>query len=128
MSFHPLSSEEATHPRKRKAPLDDNGEPITIEKKRAPVPRSPSKKQKTAPNAPPKLHKNSAHGKPSAKPAASSSMSTEHHLKKTTRAKSAEVEEIEDQEAFTHSATPKNPRNVVELSDGSDDEVDGEDA
>ena len=54
-------------------------------------------------------------------------MSTKHHLKKTTWAKSAEVEEIEDQEAFTHSATPKNPWNVIELSDGSDYEVDGED-
>jgi len=73
--------------RKRQAPLNDNGEPVSV-----PV----SKKRKTAPAkpAPPK--------------------------KGVAANKKASVEEIPEDPA--PSDPPRNPRNILEASDGSDDE------
>jgi hypothetical protein len=84
---------EARASRKRQAPLNDNGEPVTV-----PVPKR--RKNITAQStsaAPPK--------------------------KVVPTKRKPSVEEIP--EAPVHSDPPRNPRNILEASDGSDDEFDG---
>ena len=86
--------------RKRKIPLDDNGEPVQIGKKK--VGPGPKKKAKTAPEK-------SASVRASTKPVPSQS-----------RPRSASVEDVPDE--IVSSVPPLNPQNILEAADGSDDE------
>ena len=82
--------------RKRQAPLNDNGEPVTVA-----IP----KKRRVA-------------------QAAQSDTSRPALPKKANPTKRRpSVEEVP--EAPVHSEQPRNPRNILEASDGSDDDVDG---
>jgi hypothetical protein len=93
-------------PRKRKIPLDDNGEPVQLSKKKELGPRPP-KKTKMAP----KTATASKKCGPARTPAAGPSR---------TRARSASVEEVPEE--VLCSVTPHNPRNILEAADRSDAE------
>ena len=82
--------------RKRKAPLNDNGDPVNM---------NPQKMRKTSAAIPPK--KKVAPEKPV--PA--------------KRRPSVEMEEVPDNSERFQSEVPHNPRNILEAADGSDDEV-----
>jgi hypothetical protein len=90
-------------PRKRKIPLDDNGEPVQIGKKK--VGPGPAKKAKKAPEK-----SASTRPVPVTIPVAGPSRS---------RARSASVEDVPDE--IVSSVPPLNPRNILEAADGSDD-------
>ena len=94
-------------PRKRKIPLDDNGEPVQIVKKK--VGPGPQKKAKTAPKK--TTSATATKLVPGRIPTAGPSQS---------RARSASVEDILDE--IVHSVPPLNPRNILEAADGSDDD------
>jgi hypothetical protein len=91
----PPNQEPARNVRKRKIPLDDNGEPVI-----------PVKKRQVAATTKP----TPTSGKTSAKPTAG-----------PFRTRAASVEEVIDDE-LGRSAVPHNPRNILEAADGSDDE------
>lgn len=91
----PPNQEPASNVRKRKIPLDDNGEPVIPVKKKRQVATT-----KPTPTS----------GKASAKPTAGA-----------FRTRAASVEEVIDDE-LGRSAVPHNPRNILEAADGSDDD------
>jgi hypothetical protein len=85
--------------RKRHAPLDDNGEPVTIPKRRNVSEQT--KKQKSVSTVPSKT-------------------APPKKIAPTKRKPSVEIEEVSEEESF-HAGPPRNPRNILEASDGSDD-------
>jgi hypothetical protein len=101
----PPNQEPASNVRKRKIRLDDNGEPVIPVKKKRLGPQPQGKKAATTKPTP-------TSGKTSTKaiPAGPS------------RPRAASVEEVIDDEDLGRSATPRNPRNILEASDGSDDD------
>lgn len=89
------NQEAARNARRRKIPIDDNGEPvITVKKKRL--------------NSRPQ-GKTAATTKPSPKAASHPQM------------RAVSVEEVIDDEDLRSFAVPRNPRNILESTDGSDD-------
>jgi hypothetical protein len=91
--------------RKRHAPLDDNGEPVTV-----PIPKrrnvsEQTKKQKTVSTVPSKT-------------------APPKKIAPTKRKPSVEIEEVSEEESFYagRSGPPRNPRNILEASDRSDDD------
>lgn len=95
-------------PRKRKAPLNANGDPVGLDK------AAPRKKPKAS--APAKSAAKSATKKRAptvaAKPAGPP----------RTRSPSVDIEDVIDEDAVSRSVPPRNPQNILEASDGSDDE------
>ena len=97
MPVNPQATMEPRTSRKRQAPLDDNGEPVTV-----PIPKrrnvsNQSQKQKFVPAVP---SKNAS----------------------TKRKPSVEIEEVPEEDNPIHPGPPRNPRNILEASDGSDDD------
>jgi hypothetical protein len=92
-------STEVRSSRKRKAPLDDNGDPVNlnISKRKKPldVMKSSLPKKKAVPNEPALARKR----------------------------QSVEVEDVPDEHNRNHSEVPQNPRNILEAADGSDDDI-----
>jgi len=95
---NPQPTEDIHISHKRQAPLNANGEPVTI-----PVP----KKKKAAP-AKPRLQKKTV---------------VPEKLAPAKRKPSVEIEEVLDEDNLIHSEAPRNPRNILEAADGSDDDV-----
>ncbi len=104
----PIPPNPIEGPRKRKVPLDDNGEPVQIIQQK--VGPRPPKKAKTAPDKSASVTA-STKPVPARIPAAGPSR---------TRARSASVEDVPDE--IVRSVPPLNPRNILEAADGSDDE------
>jgi hypothetical protein len=110
----PSSNPGPTGARKRKAPINDNGEPVVLAKKKVVGPRA-SKKQKletitastTMVPQKPTLVKKS--GTSSAKPQAS-------------RHPSVEIEEILDERDSPRSFPPRNPKHILELDDDEEND------
>jgi hypothetical protein len=106
---NPQPTEDSRISRKRQAPLNANGEPVTI-----PVPKKKKSaseqtgKKKAAPTKP-GLQKKSA---------------VPEKLAPAKRKPSVEIEEVPDEDNLTHSEVPRNPRNILEAANGSDDDVD----
>src|SRR6266545_2142717 len=91
--------------RKRKVPLDDNGEPvIPVKKKKSGQQPQGGKAATTKPTR--------TSGKAATKPMPTAGPS---------RMRAASVEEVLDDEHLVSSAIPRNPRNILEAADGSDD-------
>ena len=102
---------ESTAPRKRKAPIDDNGEPVTLVKKKIVGPRVTKKiklDMMTAISAPQKK---------SIPPNKSSASSAKPQV---TRQPSAE--DVFDERDKPLSLPPRNPQHILELTDGEEEE------
>jgi hypothetical protein len=104
--------------RKCKAPIDDNGEPVMVSKKKAPVlGPHPSKKPKPAPT------------KKVTPKAATTSKKKTLPVKKTNTnqqvpTRSASVEDMYNEEDHPHPNPPRNPQHILESVDsGGEDEV-----
>jgi len=92
--------------RKRKVPLDDNGEPvIPVKKKKSGQQPQGGKAATTKPTR--------TSGKAATKPMPTAGPS---------QMRAASVEEVLDDEHLVSSAIPHNPRNILEATDGSDDD------
>ena len=89
-------------PRKRKTPLDGNGEPVVLEKKRVGTKRAKKTNPPTGPA-------------PSKQPAKT------HSAQKSNVQPS--VEDVVDEQDYMQPNPPKNSRHILEAADGSDDEV-----
>ena len=100
-SFTSQPTNEVRVPRKRKAPLDDNGDPVIL---------NPSKRKKTD------LSK---------EPVPQKKKSIPEKLAPARRRPSIEIEEVPDKGDTTYSERPHNPRNILEAANGSDDDVGG---
>jgi hypothetical protein len=106
---------ELTSSRKRKAPIDDNGEPVTLVKKKIIGPRVTKKikldmmtaSSATAPQKP--IPPNKSSGSSAAKP-------------RVTRQPS--VEDVFDERDKPLSLSPRNPQHILELTDGEEEEDD----
>ena len=100
--------EEIRAPRKRQVPLNDNGEPVNV-----PAP----KRKKTAPG------NNTSTKAPAPKPVPKKKPATKAGLAKATpRKASVEIEDVAENDETFLSQRPRNPRNVIEAADGSDDD------
>jgi len=107
---NPQLTEDVRAPRKRQAPLDANGEPVTgsVPKKKKSAPE-PTGKKKTVPVKPIPQKKAALKLVPT-KPAPA------------TRRPSVEIEDAADEDDLTFSERPCNPQNILEAADGRDDE------
>jgi hypothetical protein len=96
---NPHSTEEVRSSRKRKAPLDDNGDPVDLNvskrKKLSAITKPTLPKKKAVPNEPALARKR----------------------------QSVEVQDVPDEHDRNYSEVPRNPRNILEAADGSDDDV-----
>jgi hypothetical protein len=88
--------------RKRHAPLDDNGEPVTVPIAKRRNVSEQTKKQTTVSTIPSKT-------------------APPKKIAPTKRKPSVEIEEVSEEESF-YAGPPQNPRNILEASDGSDDD------
>jgi len=109
---NPQLTEEVWAPRKRQIPLNDNGEPVHVpapkRKKSAP---GNTAKTKTAPSKPvPKKSSATKAAPPKAAP--------------PKRKPSVEIEDVTDEDDTIPSQRPRNPHNILEAADGSDDNDD----
>jgi hypothetical protein len=118
----PVNSDSAGS-RKRKAPIDDNGEPVTIPGKKVLGPRG--KKQK-ADGTPTNFAETTdpATRQPLFRkdlPANNSggTLSTKQKVRQTSP---VEIEEIFDEEDHPRSLPPRNPRHILESEDDDDDD------
>ena len=99
-SFPPQPTNKGRVSRKRKAPLDDNGDPVIV---------NPPKRKKTD----------------LSKPVPPKKKSVPEKVAPAMRRPSIEVEEMPDEGDTTSSERPHNPWNILEAADGSDDDVSG---
>lgn len=96
---NPGTPAESLGPRKRQAPLDDNGEPRII--------AGPAAKKKKSVSKPKQTQHNTSLGltQPS-----------------RTQRRSPTVEDVPDETEDRHRKAPRNPRHIIEAADGSDDD------
>jgi hypothetical protein len=114
----PGDSGPVSGPRKRKIPLDDNGEPVKRDKKNTLGPRRAPKKLKTTPVKLKSITKTVA--APAKAP--TKSVPAKAVGSSRTQSPSVVIEDVDDEEDLVHSVPPRNPRNILEVADGSDDE------
>jgi hypothetical protein len=106
--------------RKRKAPIDDNGEPVMVSKKKATVGPHPSKKPKPAPTkkVTPKAATKTAPSKKKTLPVKNSSTNQQ------VPTRSASVEDMYDEEDHPRPDPPRNPQQILELVDSEGEDND----
>lgn len=97
---NPGPTDEVRPSRKRKAPLDANGDPVNM---------NPAKKKKASVG--------------STTPALPKKKSVPEKPVPARRQPSVEMEDMPDDSERFRSEVPRNPRNILEAADGSDDEV-----
>jgi len=95
LPVNPQLTEEVRAPRKRQIPLNDNGEPVHVPAPSKLAPKKSSAMKATPPKAAP----------PKRKP-------------------SVEIEDVTDEDDTIPSQRPRNPCNIIEAADGSDDNDD----
>ena len=100
-------------PHKHKIPLDNNGNPVRLDKAAMQAPKKPKTvtalvKSATKKVAPAKAPNKSFAAKPAGPP--------------QTQSLSMEIDDAVDEEDVSCSVLPHNPRNILEAADGSDDE------
>lgn len=94
-------TEEGRISRKRKAPLDDNGDPVNLG----------TKKKKTSAVS-------------TTKPGGQKRTFVPKPLAQAKRKLTVEIEEVPDDSTSVLSDVPRNPQNILELADGSDNDED----
>jgi hypothetical protein len=92
---------DACTARKCHAPLNDNGEPVTV-----PIPKRWNASEQT--------------GKKKAVSTIPSKTAPQKKVVLTKRKPSVKMEEVPEEDNLTHPGPPQNPQNILEASDGSD--------
>jgi len=104
---------------KRKALIDDNGEPVMVGKKKAVLP--PAKKQKNAPIGHTKLATlKAAMATAPSKALLTKKSSTNQQV--PTRSVSVEIEDMYDEQDHPHFDPPRNPQHILESVDSEEDD------
>jgi len=109
-----ISKPTKTSSRKRKAPIDDNGERVVLGKKKVSAP--PAKKFK--PHTESTTSKTAAPSK-----TFTANLATSAKLV-PTRSVSVEIEDVIDKDDHPRSNPPNNPRHILELVDSNDEDND----
>jgi hypothetical protein len=121
MSSHPVPTKNSS--RKRKAAIDDNGEPVKLDKKKA---RGTQKGKATtkssatgkAPTIAPTILLKTIPTKTLPVAGSTSSQQVREHLRKSS---SVEIEDIPDEDNNPHSFLPHNCHHILESVDSSTD-------
>lgn len=116
------ANQEYTCSRKRKAPIDDNGQPVTLPAKKTlgPLARGMKKQKKdnTSRNSTNAAGPATGPSLPQ-KPLPTSNLST---TKSKVSSRSSSIEDVFDEEDHPHSLPPRNPHHILELEAGDLDE------